>query len=423
MTDDPLELAWRAIEDGASLSEACVAAGVEGRGRERLIGELRRILAGEARLERLQPGLASARARLAALDALDDPAPRTGGDRRAPFDAHALRAREAELLSSADPVLRLAQRGSVSDAVAAALHRTLGEGAQAFLDASWRGAGLCLRVNVARTTRDELAERLRSEGVATRPGALSPWALRVVGDGPLPRTRAQEEGLFEVQDEASQLVALVVDPLPGAPTVDVCAGAGGKTLALCARLGKKGRVVALDVSRRRLRELRSRAARAQAFNLLVHEMPRAGAELPAPLCPLVGRAARVLVDAPCSGLGVLARKPDLARRVDLDVLRRLPEQQLEIARGALSWLRPDGRLIYATCTPLREENEGVVERLCAEEGIEALPMSAWLPAELHALAPDRSSTVLRLLPHVHGTDAFTVHVLRRRSSRTEPRAT
>lgn len=423
MIDDALESAWRAVQDGATLSEACVAAGVAGRERERLIGELRQLLAGEARLERLQPGVASARARLAALEALDDRAPRAGGGRRLPFDAEALRAREAELLSRADPVLTLAQKGSVSDAVAAALHRTLGSEAQAFLDASWRRAGLCLRVNVARTTRDELAERLQSEGVATRPGAMSPWALHVVGDGPLPRTRAQEEGLFEVQDEASQLVALVVDPLAKAPTVDVCAGAGGKTLALCARLGKKGRVVALDVNRPRLRELRARAARAQAFNLLVHETPRERSELPAPLRPLASRAARVLVDAPCSGLGVLGRKPDLARRVDAGVLRRLPEQQLEIARGALVWLRPDGRLIYATCTPLREENEAVVERLCAEEGLEALPMSAWLPAELHALAADRSSTVLRLLPHVHGTDAFTVHVLRRRPGRDEPRTT
>ncbi|MBK7878227.1 MAG: hypothetical protein IPJ77_21435 [Planctomycetes bacterium] len=136
---------------------------------------------------------------------------------------------------------------------------------------------------------------------------------------------------------------------------------------MCARLGKKGRVVALDVNRPRLRELRARAARAQALQPARARDAACRSEPPAPLRPLAGRAARAPVDAPCSGLGVLGRKPDLARRVDLGVLRRLPEQQLEIARGALAWLRPDGRLIYATCTPLREENEAVVERLARKK--------------------------------------------------------
>jgi 16S rRNA (cytosine967-C5)-methyltransferase len=310
-------------------------------------------------------------------------------------------------------VLRVGQRGSVSDALATALHDSLGPEAEPFLRASWPLGPLCLRTNLARTTRDALAEELLREGVATRPGNWSPWALYVAGEGPLPPTRAFAEGLFEVQDEASQIVARIVDPSHSAPTVDACAGAGGKTLALCAQLGTRGRVVALDSGRRRLNELRARAARAQAFNLLVHAAPESGAPLPAPLRNIEGRAARVLVDAPCSGLGVLSRKPDIARRVDAAVLQRLPEQQLEIARGALRWLRPDGLLIYATCTPLRAENEAVVARLCAEEGLVALPQVEWLPGDLHTLSSDRSATVLRLLPHVHGTDAFSVHVMRR----------
>lgn len=408
-----LESGWEAVLNGATLAEACAAAEVRGSARAGLLAELRRLLAGEARLERLAPGLRSARVRLAALGALDGLNDAGEELLSAGLDARTLRAREAELLERAGPVERLAQRGSVSDALAAALHASLGAQAEAFLAASWPRTPLCLRANAARTTRAALREELEHEGVSTRPGAWSPWALRLTDERPLPPTRAFTTGLFEVQDEASQLVARLVAPSRSAPTIDACAGTGGKTLALCAMLGTRGRVVALDIDKRRLGELRERAARAQAFNLLVEALPRDASPLAAPLRELQGRAGRVLVDAPCSGLGALSRKPDVARRVDAAVLARLPEQQLEIARTALRWLRPDGRLIYATCTPLVTENEAVVARLCAEEGLVALPQSEWLPEELHALSTDRSATALRLLPHVHGTDAFTVHVLRR----------
>lgn len=412
MREDTLDVAWGAVEHGATLAQACTAANVRGAAREHVLADLRRLLAGEARLTWLAPELESARARLAVLDALDG-----GNDEsllhREGLEARTLRTREAELLASADPVQHLAQRGSVSDPIARALYASLGAEALPFLAASWQRAPLTLRVNTARTTRDEVAAQLARSGIATRPGSWSPSALHLADDAPLPPTRAFEEGLFEVQDEASQLVARFVDPIAKAPTVDACAGAGGKTLALCAHLGTRGRVVALDPDERRLRELRTRAARAQAFNLVVHTSPRDGAALSAPLRELEGRAARVLVDAPCSGLGALRRKPDLARRVDAAVLARLPEQQFEIARAAVRWLRPDGRLVYATCTPLTEENEAVVARLCAESKLIALPQSEWLPPELHTLSPDLASPALRLFPHVHGTDAFTVHVLRR----------
>ncbi len=408
-----LGLAWEAVERGATLVEACAAAEVRGAGRGRLLADLRRLLAGEARLERLAPGLRTPELRLSALRALEGEAA-DGVLARAGLDPARLRAEEARLLERGDETLRLAQRGSVSLSVAAERRGSLGEDAEAFLAASWLPAPITLRVNAARMTRAELRERLASEGLATEPGRFSPWALNVSGPGPLPSTRAFEEGLFEVQDEASQLVARLVDPPRSAPSVDACAGAGGKTLALCALLGTRGRVVALDVSARRLTELRRRAARAQAFNLLVHAAPREDGPLPAPLVGRVGKAARVLVDAPCSGLGAMRRKPDVARRIDAAMLARLPEQQLEIARGALRWLRPDGRLIYATCTPCRAENESVVARLCSADDLLPLPLREWLPADLGALASDLESPVLRLRPDVHGTDAFTVHVLRRR---------
>jgi 16S rRNA (cytosine967-C5)-methyltransferase len=408
-----LEQAWEAVERGASLAEACEAAGVRGAARGPLLGDLRCLLAGEARLARLLPAVRDPGRRLVALRVLAGEAVGERELARARIDPDALRDEEARLLERATPVRRLALEGSVSLELAGALHASLGAGAPEFLSASWRPAALTLRVNVARTTRATLRERLAAEGVATEPGRWSPWALVVQEPGPLPPTPAFDEGLFEVQDEASQLVARLVDPLRSAPTIDACAGAGGKTLALCALLGKRGQVVALDPSKRRLAELKKRAARAQAFNLLVQPAPRAGQALAPPLAALAGRAARVLVDAPCSGLGALRRKPDVARRIDAELLARLPEQQLAIAREALPWLRPEGRLVYATCTPLAAENEAVVARLVAEERLVALPQREWVPAELAELVRDPESPVLRLLPHVHGTDAFTVHVLRR----------
>lgn len=408
-----LDSAWEAVERGATLVEACEAAGVRGPARGSLLGDLRVLLAGEERLNRLLPELRAPHMRLVALRVLAGQEVSEYELRRAKLDAGELRRNEERLLAGADETLRVAQLGSASLRVAAELRTSLGAGALPFLEASWKPAPLTLRVNAARTTREELRARLAEEGVATEPGRWSPWALSLTTVGPLAPTKAYQEGLFEVQDEASQLVAQLVAPVRSAPTVDACAGAGGKTLALCAALGTKGRVVALDISARRLEELKKRAARAQAFNLLVEQLPREGEEPPAVLREVRARAARVLVDAPCSGLGALRRKPDVARRVDSALLARLPEQEFEIARNALRWLRPDGRLVYATCSPFRCENEEVVARLVRELGLVALPLSDWLPSELRALADDLEAPVLRLLPHVHGTDGFTLHVLRR----------
>lgn len=415
MTLHSLDTAWGAILRGSSLAEACDVAGMRGSARGVLLAQLRRLLAGEARLARVASSVRTSELMLHAIAALDGDPAADSELARAGIDAQQLRMREARFLDHASALERLAQQGSVSDTVAAALHGTLGEAAAPFLASSWIAAPLCLRANAARIGRDELRARLEAEGVQTEPTRWSPFGLRLPQAGALPPLAAFDEGLCEVQDEASQLVAQIVDPLRGAPVVDACAGAGGKTLALCAALGVRGRVVALDVDRRRLAELRKRAARAQAFNLVVHELPRDGGVPDALAKELDGRAARVLVDAPCSGLGALRRKPDLARRIDAGTLARLPEQQYAIARAALRWLRPDGRLVYATCTPLAAENEGVVERLCAEDGLQALPLRDWLPEELRELSSELDSRALRLTPHEHGTDAFVVHVLRRRA--------
>jgi len=421
MRQHGLSTAWEAIVQGASLAQACDAAGMRGAPRGVLVRDVRRLLAGEARLARIASSLRTPELMLAAIRALEGEPAADSELARAGVDVQELRQREARILEYGSPAARLGQRGSVSDEVAAALEGTLGAGTLEFLSASWKAAPLCLRVNQARISRDELRARLETEGIATEPCTWSAVGLRVLGTGPLPMSKAWEEGLYEVQDEASQLVAQVVAPTRSAPVVDACAGSGGKTLALCAQLGTRGRVVALDIGLRRLTELRKRAARAQAFNLLVQEAPRStDASSPAALDPVLraieGRAARVLVDAPCSGLGAMRRKPDVARRVDQAMLDRLPAQQYAIAREALRWLKPDGLLVYATCTPLAAENEGVVARLVSEDGMQALPQREWLPAELHGLSSNLDGTALRLLPHVHAMDGFVIHVLRPRAA-------
>ena len=420
MSKRALEVAWLAIEEGASLSSACEAAGYSGAMRGPLLADLRQVLSGEARVRQAMPDLRSPWLLLQAARALDEAAPEGARAEavhelaRSGVDAARLQDRHAALCADGDPVVALAQRASAPPAVARAMLADLGAEAEACLRALWRPAPSALRANTLLASREDLRARLEGEGWRVRDGRHSPWALVVDGDAAPAPGPTFLDGWYEVQDEASQLVALCVDPSRSHPVVDACAGSGGKTLALCAQLGGRGRVLALDRDTRRLRELARRAARAQAYNLLVQEAPAPGAALGATLAPLEGRASRVLVDAPCSGIGALRRKPDLARRVDAALLARLPAQQLAIARDAARWLRPGGRLVYATCTPFAAENEAVVARLAELEGLELLPQREWLPEPMRALSSDLDNHALRLLPHIHGTDAVTLQVLRRR---------
>lgn len=421
MSRRALEVAWSAIEHGASLSSACEAAGHSGAMRGPLLADLRQALSGEARVRHAMPDLRSPWLLMQAARVLDEALPdaaRGGAVQelsRAGVDAELLQARHAALRDGEDPVAALAQRASVPMAIARAMLADLGSEAEECLRALWTAAPLCVRANALLATREELRARLEGEGWRVRDGRWSPLALVLEDSTPPAPGPAFEDGWYEVQDEASQLVSLLVAPSRSHPVVDACAGSGGKTLALCAQLGGRGRVLALDRDTRRLKELARRAARAKAYNLLVQESPAPGAVLVPALAPLEGAASRVLVDAPCSGLGALRRKPDLARRVDAALLERLPAQQLSIARDAVRWLRPGGWLVYATCTPLVAENEAVASRLAELEGLELLAQRDWLPQALRALSCDLDKPALRLLPHRHGTDAFTVQVLRRRA--------
>ena len=264
------------------------------------------------------------------------------------------------------------------DWLEAILLRELGPGAEAFAGASSVPGPICLRVNALRTTRAGLARRLREEGVETVEARRSPHGLLITTPRPnLLALGSFREGLFEVQDEGSQLVAALCAARPGDVVLDACAGAGGKTLALAADLRNEGRLVACDPDGERLRRLGDRARRAGARVEIAERPPR---DL---------RADVVLVDAPCSGLGILRRGPDARFRIG-DVAP-LPRLQREILEAVLPLARPGGRIVYATCTIRSEENEEV-----------ALAFERDHP-ELCREPPDG---FFRTFPHRDGTDAF-----------------
>ncbi len=329
-------------------------------------------------------------------------------------------ARDRELCADPDPARALAQRAALPLFLARRLHEEFGDQARALALGLHETPRISLRANTLKGTREELRAKLLARAILARPGRFGPDALVLDGHHNVFEWPEFQAGEFEPQDEASQLAALLVAPPSRALVVDACAGSGGKTLALAALLGNRGRVLALDRSTRRLAELERRAARAGAFNVIVARTPGEGEALAPELARARGRAQRVLVDAPCSGLGALRRKPDLLRRLEARTLAELPHEQLAIAREARRWLAPGGRLVYATCTLLAAENERVVEALVAD-GMELVPAREVLGGTLADQVCSADGRFLKLLPHVHGTDGFFAAVLREpKASGTPP---
>lgn len=332
---------------------------------------------------------------------------------RAVADAHLAAIAAAMPLADAlpspeDPVRAIAQRRSVPDFLAAALAGQEGvERADAILAGLNEEPRLDLRANRLLGTRDEVAERLRKAGVATTPCALAPDGL-IADDRSGLFGGVHAQGWFEVQDEGSQILSLACGARPGETAIDFCAGSGGKSLALAADVGRSGRVIACDVVEKRLAELPRRAQRARASGIVTV----AGAEPPAGT-----QADVVLVDAPCSGVGGMRREPDLRWRLRPEKMAELPALQLSILRRAAAFVRPGGRLVYATCSPLRAEDEDVVAAfLAGDEAFRLLDPAATLGAELAAAVatPDR---FVRLWPDRHGTGAFFAALLERRGER------
>jgi len=292
------------------------------------------------------------------------------------------------------------------------------EDAQPLLAAMTESAPLDLRVNTQRAQRDEVLAELRS---ATRqhaplhadPTPYSPEGIRLGEKPGLTRWPLYQDGKIEVQDEGSQLIARLLAPRRGEMLVDFCAGAGGKTLALGSLMRSTGRIYAFDIHARRLAGLGPRLKRSGLSN--VH--PAAiGSENDLRIKRLAGKIDRVLVDAPCSGSGTLRRNPDLKWRFDEAELARVNAVQHNVLRAAARLLKPGGRLVYATCSLLAEENQSVIERFLAEvAGFALIPADEVLrPQRIELPALERFAPYFVMLPHLHGTDGFFAAVLQRR---------
>ncbi len=301
-------------------------------------------------------------------------------------------------------------RHNLPDWLANPLREALGDGPDGgfwpLVQTLSEGAALDLRVNLIKGRREEAQQTLQAAGIEALPTPFSPWGLRIQGKPALNKLPIFIGGGIEVQDEGSQLLALITDPKRGEMVVDFCAGAGGKTLALGAAMRNTGRLYAFDVSGHRLDALKPRLARSGLSNVHPAQISHERDER---IKRLAGKIDRVLVDAPCSGLGTLRRNPDLKWRQSPKALEELRVKQAAILASAAKLLKPGGRLVYATCSLLASENEAIADAFNAEQGAQFVA----LPAEqaLQAAHVDRAAELvqgpyLRLWPHQHGTDGF-----------------
>jgi 16S rRNA (cytosine967-C5)-methyltransferase len=272
------------------------------------------------------------------------------------------------------------------------------------------GAGLDLRVNTFKAKRADVQKELTKAGIKSIVTPYSPWGLRISGKPALNKNEAFMRGDFEVQDEGSQLLAMLLDAKRGEMVVDFCAGAGGKTLAIGATMRNTGRLYAFDTAAHRLDAFKSRLKRSGLSNVhpaaIAHERDDR-------VKRLTGKMDRVLVDAPCTGLGTLRRNPDLKWRQNLQAVEEMAIKQAAILQSASRMLKSGGRLVYATCSVLPQENEAIAEAFsAANPDFESLPVGEVLTEiKVEAAASlcsggENGQLYLRLWPHRHATDGF-----------------
>jgi 16S rRNA (cytosine967-C5)-methyltransferase len=324
-----------------------------------------------------------------------------------PAERAVLRALEGHTLDH--PEMPDAVRLELPDWLLAPLRASFPADLEAELAALAEPAPLDLRVNALKTTREAAQMALAAEGIAVQPTPISPWGLRAAQRRAVTSGAAFQSGLVEIQDEGSQIVAALVGAAPEMRVLDWCAGAGGKTLALAMLMGNRGHIVACDVSAPRLEGAVRRLRRAGVHNVERH--------LVVPGDKWAKRRAggfdRVLVDAPCTGTGTWRRNPDGRLRLTPRDLHDLLDKQAAILDDAQRLVRIGGRLVYATCSLLTEENEGQLAGfLVRHPQFAVVPLeAAWsLPAPLPCPGP-----WLRLTPLRHGTDGFFAAVLERQT--------
>ncbi|HLU77735.1 MAG TPA: RsmB/NOP family class I SAM-dependent RNA methyltransferase [Burkholderiales bacterium] len=285
----------------------------------------------------------------------------------------------------------------------------------AYAEGLQQPAPLDLRVNLLKSTRDAVQRQLAAEGLRVAPTPYAPTGLRLLDKPALQRHALFLDGTIEVQDEGSQLLCHLLGARRGEMVADFCAGAGGKTLALAALMRSTGRLYAFDVAEKRLARLKPRLARSGASNVDARHIT---SEHDARLGRLAGKLDRVLVDAPCSGLGTLRRNPDLKWRQDERALAELRIKQASILAAAARLVKAGGRLVYATCSFLPEENEEIVaDFLATHPSFELVRASVLLESQLEEVpAQPDADGFLRLVPNLHGTDGFYAAALVRKSA-------
>jgi 16S rRNA (cytosine967-C5)-methyltransferase len=307
--------------------------------------------------------------------------------------------------------LPLAQRTNLPEWLQHKIAAQLGdEGMLKFTQATNRPAPLDLRVNVLKTDREKVQAELALAPIQAELTPYSADGLRILKKPSLQNLPLFKSGAIEVQDEGSQLLAQIVGAKRGEMVVDFCAGAGGKTLALGAAMRNTGRLYAFDISEKRLAKLKPRLARSGLSN--VHPVVIAH-ERDAKIKRMAGKIDRVLVDAPCSGLGTLRRNPDVKWRQLPTGIAELNAKQTAILDSAARLVKAGGRLVYATCSILQEENEAIAEHfLATHDAFELIPMSELLVEQKINLQMDR---YLKLSPELHETDGFFAAAFRRKS--------
>ncbi len=286
----------------------------------------------------------------------------------------------------------------------------LGDEFWPLVDSFNKGAGLDLRVNALNSKRSDVQKELAQLGIKALPTPFSPWGLRIAGKPALNKTDAFTRGALEVQDEGSQLLAMLLDAKRGEMVVDFCAGAGGKTLAIGAAMRSTGRLYAFDTSAHRLDSFKSRQARSGLSNVhpavIAHERDDR-------VKRLSGKIDRVLVDAPCTGLGTLRRNPDLKWRQSPEGVQEMVIKQTSILESAARLLKSGGRLVYATCSVLPQENEAIAEAFTERHNDFLVLNVGEILSELKVdgaaslcSGGDEGLRFLRLWPHRHQTDGF-----------------
>jgi 16S rRNA (cytosine967-C5)-methyltransferase len=328
-----------------------------------------------------------------------------------------LRALAGQTLDHAEQPV--AVRFNIPDWIEPELRAALGDNHEAEYTAMNKPAPVDLRANLLKADRETAQQALAKENVTTAPTTLSPFGLRAQGRPSLVGAEAFKSGLVEIQDEGSQLVALLADAKPGLRVVDYCSGAGGKTLAMAATMQNKGSITACDVSQMRLERAVVRLRRAGIHNATQKVIDATARKW---LKRAAGTIDRVLVDAPCSGTGTWRRNPDARWVLQPNDIDELVVKQAQILDAVAALVKPGGKLIYATCSILPRENaDQIAAFLQRHPEYEIEPLGkAWR----EATGSDLPDTIadgdhLRLTPAVHHTDGFFVAVLRRKPKQAE----